>query len=94
MFQDDINSSSFDTSYSTKLSFLTLWFVSNHIIITACESSNNRKIKLVNACESITSKTAIGNSLCHYSIISRLSSIYGTSDGLESHINFCPLYCL
>lgn len=79
MFQDDINRSSFDTSYSTKVQFIFFYFdLSNHIII-ACESSNNRKIKLANACESIANKTAIGNSLCHYSIISRLSSIYGTS---------------
>lgn len=52
MFQDDINRSSFDTSYSTTIFICTL-LVSNNIIIIACESHNNRTIKLINACESI-----------------------------------------
>ena len=33
-------------------------------------------------------KTAIGDSLCHYSIISRLSSIYGTSDAWNHILTF------
>ena len=52
MFQDDINRSSFNTSYSTKIFICTL-LVSNNVIIIACESSDNRKVKLINACESV-----------------------------------------
>ena len=46
MFQDDINRSSFDTSYSTTtFLFLSFKIILLIVIIIACESSDNRKVK-------------------------------------------------
>lgn len=78
MFQDDINRSSFDTSYSTKhfsfFSFLFMIILLLLVKVVMIEKSN--KIIVVK----LLLIPAIGNSLIAiYSVISRLGSIYGAS---------------
>lgn len=79
MFQDDINRSSFDTSYSTNTFFVFFHFCFMIILlllvkVVMIEKSN--KIIVVK----LLLIPAIGNSLkAIYSVISRLGSIYGAS---------------
>lgn len=79
MFQDDINRSSFDTSYSTITFFVFFSFLFMIILlllvkVVMIEKSN--KIIVVK----LLLIPAIGNSLnAIYSVINRLNSIYGTS---------------